>query len=202
MDIIKNVIKKQKRDEAFLIGMDGLGGAGKTTFAEKLKRNLEFNGFHVVLLHMDDFIHPQKIRYSAKQDEWICYYDKQWRYDYVIENILYPIHLGETIDQNIEIYDKKNDTYEKRHVSIGSNTIVMLEGVFIQRPELKMFFDFVVYMDVPKDKRLERVLLRDTYIGDRIKIQEKYEKRYFPAEDFYMKSCSPIANADYVMECR
>ena len=63
---------------ARFIGIDGLGGAGKTTFAEKLQRQLG----NSMIFHIDEFIHPRNIRYKETLNEWKAYYYKQWRYDY------------------------------------------------------------------------------------------------------------------------
>lgn len=49
------------------------------------------------------------------------------------------------------------------------------------------------------DVRLNRVLERDGYIGDRQQIKTKYNDRYFPAEHHYIEVCSPSKNADYII---
>lgn len=74
-----------------------------------------------------------------------------------------------------------------------------MEGVFLQRPELKNFFNYVIYLDIPKNIRLERAIKRDRYIGTDQQIVDKYEKRYFPAEEKYISLCSPKENADLVI---
>ncbi|WP_301110209.1 hypothetical protein [Sporosarcina sp.] len=45
---------------------------------------------------------------------------------------------------------------------------------------------------------MERALNRDTYIGSKEEIIDKYERRYFPAEDVYMNDCNPLLLADYI----
>lgn len=198
---INNIVKKfeiEKRNKPFVTGIDGLGGTGKTTFAQELKHHLEMQREKVVLLHMDDFIYPRNVRYDGDEEEWRCYYEKQWRFNYLIETIFIPLQLGKTIDQTIEIYDRKNDGYQLQPIHIDSKTILLIEGMFIQRQKLKPYFDFVIFLDVPKDIRLERVLKRDTYIGNREEIATKYERRYFPAEEYYLARCSPIVHADKV----
>ncbi len=62
--------------------------------------------------------------------------------------------------------------------------------------------DFTIYLDVPREERLKRVLARDSYIGELEDIKNKYERRYFPAEEKYILDCSPIENADFVLRDR
>ena len=50
-----------------------------------------------------------------------------------------------------------------------------------------------------EQERLNRVLQRDTYIGNNEAISLKYEKRYFPAEHVYVDTSHPKENADIVI---
>ncbi|WP_432360099.1 AAA family ATPase [Sporosarcina sp. UB5] len=181
--------------KARLIGIDGLGGSGKTTLARILEGQLE----NVVLFHIDDFIHPRKIRYDESFPEWEAYYHKQWRYDYLINTILQPLANGLSIDKSIEFYNKEEDLYIREQITIPVDTKVIIEGVFLQREELRKYLDFVIYIDVDKDTRLKRVLERDTYIGTEEEIIAKYEQRYFPAEEMYVKEYNPTRLADQVI---
>ncbi len=183
-----------------IIGIDGLGGAGKSTVSDILKTQLTDSGYNVTLLHIDDFIHPRNVRYNSDYAEWECYYNLQWRYDYLINEVLKPVRSGADVIKDIELYDKDNDTYYPEAVNITAMGVVIIEGIFLQREELRSLFDFVVYIDISEETRLARVLLRDGYIGDESEIRKKYENRYFPAERHYFKTCSPHLCADLVIK--
>ena len=62
-----------------------------------------------------------------------------------------------------------------------------------------MIFDYMVYIDVPEDERMARLLKRDTYIGNEQQIIDKYENRYFPAERKYFNEYNPEQSADFVI---
>lgn len=183
----------------FIVGIDGLGGAGKSTVSEQLHELLSKEDYNVVLLHIDDFIHQKAVRYNDDYPEWECYYYLQWRYDYLINEVIKPIKQGARLNAEIELYDKDNDTYFPKETVVPVGSIVIIEGVFLQRQELKDVFDHMIYIDIPEEIRLSRVLERDGYIGDKQQIRAKYENRYFPAEHHYIKACSPSENADHVI---
>lgn len=183
----------------YIVGIDGLGGAGKSTIVDSLKLQLKNENYHSYVLHIDDFIHPKHIRYDKSKEEWYCYYNIQWRYDYLVEEILSPIKKGNKIDKVIELYDKENDRYILQPIYIPHGSVLILEGIFLQRKEIKDYLDFVIYLDVPKEVRLNRVLARDRYIGESKDIKRKYERRYFPAEEKYTLEYSPIESADFVL---
>lgn len=198
--IAEQIKKLLNPDHTLIIGIDGLGGAGKSTISDSLYKSLTEEKYNVTLLHIDDFIHPKAIRYNDNYSEWECYYNLQWRYDYLIDKIITPIKNGTDINSEIELYDKDNDTYYLSEINIPVGSIVIIEGVFLQRNELSNVFDYMIYIDIPEEIRLERVLERDGYIGDKEQIKAKYDNRYFPAEHHYTEIYSPSKKADYIVK--
>jgi uridine kinase len=160
---------------------------------------LSNRNYNTVILHIDDFIYPKNIRYNESKEEWHCYYNIQWRYDYLIKEILMPIREGIEIHKEIQVYDKDNDVYILEQIKIPQGSILLLEGIFLQRKEIGEYFDYVIYLDVSKEVRLNRVINRDKYIGDSEDIKSKYERRYFPVEDKYIEEYCPMENADFVL---
>ena len=75
--------------------------------------------------------------------------------------IVITISNEDKTDKLIELYDKENDRYMLQRICIPYGSILILEGVFLQRKELKNYFDFTIYLDVSKKIRLSRVLVRD-----------------------------------------
>lgn len=177
-----------------LIGIDGLGGSGKTMYAYKLQQQLEDS----VILHLDDFVHKKEVRYNENYEEWYCYYHLQWRYDYLIQKLLLPLKNGLDVNETIEVYDRETDSYMLRKIEIPVGTTVIVEGVFLQRPELRPYFETVIYLELDKETRLKRISDRDIYMGNKEEIALKYEQRYFPAEEMYIEQCNPFALADIV----
>lgn len=198
-ELLDKIIEKHTLQKTLVIGIDGLGGAGKTTIVNSLKLELSNKSYNSLILHIDDFIHPKSIRYIESKEEWYCYYNIQWRYDYLIKEIFMPIKEGIEIDKEIEIYNMDNDAYTLEQITIPQGSILLLEGIFLQRKEIRKYFDYIIYLDTPKEVRLNRVIDRDKYIGNSEDIKSKYERRYFPAEDKYVEEYCPMGNADLVL---
>ncbi len=195
--IVSAVIDIYNTKRMPVVGIDGLGGAGKSTVADMLCEELKEKGIHTILLHIDDLINKREVRYDPGLPEWQCYYEKQWRYDYFTEIINKAKRSAEAIE--VELYDKDNDSYYTKEYPVRRNSIIIVEGIFLQRKELDGIFDYMIYIDVPEAVRLGRVLDRDTYIGDRESITDKYENRYFPAEHRYCREYQPEKAADLVL---
>jgi uridine kinase len=185
---------KKHFNRSLLIGIDGLGGSGKTTYAYKLQRQLESS----MIFHLDDFIHKKEVRYNEDYEEWYCYYHLQWRYDYLIQKLLQPLKSGLEVNETVEVYNRETDSYAQRNIEIPIGTTVIVEGVFLQRPELRSYFETVIYLEMNQEMRLKRISNRDTYMGSKEDIALRYEQRYFPAEEKYIEQCNPLAWADLI----
>ena len=195
--IIKRIKELAESGRLSVIGIDGLGGAGKSTLSEKLAEKLNAEGYQTILLHIDDFIHERAVRYSDACPEWECYYDLQWRYGHFRE-VTEKLRRGESAET--VLYDKENDSFFTENVTPSDNAVVLTEGIFLQRPELDGVFDLMIYIDVSQEERLARALRRDTYIGGEDEIERKYRVRYFPAEEHYVRECRPAERADIVIK--
>ncbi|MBR0511958.1 MAG: uridine kinase [Ruminococcus sp.] len=196
---IAEEIKKRRRSGCtLLVGLDGLGGAGKSTASEEIKNILEANNINTVIFHIDDFIHTRAVRYNDDYPQWEQYYYLQWRYDHYLSSVVRPLREGRELPP-VELYDKENDRYIICRCDVPEGSVVLTEGIFLQREELSGAFDLVIYFDVPEEERLKRVLIRDGYIGDDKAIRSKYENRYFPAERYYAEKYLPAQRADVIV---
>lgn len=70
----------------------------------------------------------------------------------------------------------------------------------MQRAEWRSYFDFILYLDSPRELRYKRVLNRDSYIGDYQARLNKYKKRYWLGENHYLDKIDPIRKADIVIK--
>lgn len=98
--LYENIINRVDVNNISIIGIDGLGGAGKSTISEKIYQKLENNNYHPILLHIDDFIHVREVRYNSAYPDWQCYYDLQWRFDYFF-NVIKEIKSGKVRSDSV-----------------------------------------------------------------------------------------------------
>ena len=184
------------KSRPLIVAIDGLGGAGKTTLVKNIENELK-NKCTVSVIHIDDHIVESNKRYNTGSDEWYEYYYLQWDIEIIRDDLLRKIHNNYT-ELNLPFYDKFYDRTVLKNITIASDSIVLIEGVFLLREEWGTFYDYTIFVDCPREIRYERVLNRDSYIGDYRARLSKYKKRYWPGEEYYLKTENPIKKADKI----
>ncbi len=191
---ILNAYQAHQPHRPFIVGVDGLSGAGKTTFMSELTRLPD-----LVILHIDDYIVERSKRYGTGHPEAMEYYEMQWDVAGLVSGLFQPLYEGES-QLVLPKYAKEQDVITKQLVDVSKQSIVVIEGIFLQRPEWRAYFDYMMYLDCPREVRYERVLQRDTYIGDMEERLDKYRRRYWPGEEYYEKVTCPKRNANLIID--
>jgi len=195
--LIAKYKKHSRGNRPFIVGIDGLGGAGKTTIARKLKLELEEEHCETSLLHIDDYINKIKQRYQTGKEEWFEYYFLQWDVKLLQTELFDNLHNNKDL-LTLPFYQSSSDTIIDKQINVEFSSIILVEGIFLQRKEWRDYFDFVIYVDCSHELRAKRVLERDLYIGNYRARLGKYKRRYWVAEDYYFNNEAPIENADYI----
>ncbi|WP_246289104.1 kinase [Bacillus haikouensis] len=189
---------KPSKKSRLIAGIDGLGGAGKTTFAEKLRYELKLANCQASILHIDDCIVERRERYGTGKEEWYEYYFLQWNIEFLQKGLFQKLH--QNFDSlTFPFYDHQSGSITEKTINLAYHAIILIEGVFLQREEWRDFFDYMIYIDCPNEMREERVLGRDVYLGDYQARLDKYRRRYWEAEEYYINEVNPISHADYVV---
>jgi uridine kinase len=185
------MVSKLHMGARFILGIDGLSRAGKTTLVKDLCQALQEQHIDVCVFHMDDHIVERNRRYNTGHEEWFEYYHLQWDVAWLKENFFSLVRRCNAV--SLPFYNPELDAHEVRLVPLPDHGVVIIEGVFLQRQEWRGFFDYVVYLDCPRSKRFARE-------SDSTQMNiEKFRKRYWPAEDYYLKTEVPMKRADMIL---
>lgn len=195
---LRAVLNNMQDGERLLVGIDGLSGSGKTTLAKQFASELDKHGVRSTVLHLDDLITVRKMRYQTGHAEWYEHYFLQWDVASLAERVFRSWERGAT-ELELDVYDADRDLLTARTVRVPDRGILLIEGVFLQRKEWRSFFDHVIYIDCPRSTRFARVTGRGGQdIADQERI-ERYRRRYWAAEDYYLDTEKPLQQADRVV---
>ena len=173
IEILKDRISGKDK---FIIGIGGFGGSGKTTLAEKLKKNLETS----IIVQLDDFYSPELGAADLKR---------------VLEQVLIP--LSENKNTTYQIYDWRNEKMGEWK-KLDSNGVIILEGVTVLHPDFLPYVDFKIWIDYPQELGFARGVKRDIE-KDGVDNTEKWKKIWMPQEKEYVGKQNPKQYADIVI---
>ncbi|MGZ4107245.1 MAG: kinase [Tumebacillaceae bacterium] len=198
--VLNEIMNRKQHESRLIVGIDGMSGSGKTTLAEKVKRELTTRGIDVAVVHIDDHIVDRSTRYNTGEEQWREHYFIQWDVPLLTTMLFEKAKQGTEL--LLDFYDLENDTLSSGTVRLPENGILLIEGVYLQRPEWRDFLDYLVYLDCPRDTRFERVTQREQLGPVDQQRLEKYRKRYWAAEDYYLETVKPLQMADLVWEIK
>ena len=145
-----------------LVGIDGPDAAGKTMLADALAAALP-GAVHRV--SVDDFPRPSEERHRRGELSPEGLYRDSTDLPRLVEGCLVPFRDG---------------------VAGTGPAVLVVDGVFVLRPELRPFWHLSVYLRVPEEVRLARALVRDLALYDSAAdVEHRYRARYLPGQALY-----------------
>ena len=181
--------------------VDGFDAAGKTTLAEELAEALRASGCPVVRASIDRFHNPRAVRYRQGPDSPAGYYEDSFDLAALRRDLLDPLGPGGSRQIKTALYDFRADApVPAPQVQAAPNTILVFDGVFLQRPELADAWDYTIFVQVEVETILARAVQRDRDLfGDAQAVIERYQARYLPAQQRYLAEHRPNGKADVVV---
>ncbi|QSS98656.1 hypothetical protein IMZ31_11095 [Pontibacillus sp. ALD_SL1] len=142
------------RNRRYVIGIDGLSRSGKTTFVEKVKAKLEKKQIDYTIIHLDHHIVEKRKRYQTEYDPWMEYYHLQWDVER-LRNALFR-QLATASSLTLPFYYSAKDECRDEKIRLPSEGVIVVEGVFLQREEWRVYLDHVYFLDCSREKRFNR----------------------------------------------
>lgn len=178
-----SLIARTRRGNPIVVAIDGGGGAGKSTLAAAIRNTLT----GVSIVRVDDFYRPLHDDPRAANPEFA--YLNHSDCDRIREQALIPLRAGRSARyQPIEWVSGQPIGW----VEVERNPVIVLEGVYSMRPELRELVEISVFVDSPRDLRRKRM-------SDRIQSGTGWIDRWMAAEDWYLENIKPMESANLIV---
>jgi uridine kinase len=170
--------------QCILIGIDGCGGSGKSTFAAELSEVLEA----APIIHMDDFYKPSQERKTVTNTTLVG-----WQFDW--QRLKTDVLLSITTRgfAQYQRYDWNTDSFKETR-TIHACSPIIIEGIYVLRPELLSYYNFRIWVECSKEIRLQRGVERD---GEQARSQ--WEDDWMKEEEKYLLTCKPHLHAERII---
>ena len=174
---IKSLLKEKK---CIVIAIDGMSGAGKTTYANQLALKLNAN-----LIHMDDFFLPTNLKTEK-------------RLQMPGGNIHYERFQTEIIDHlNEDIHYQRWDCDEKKFtpsISLKKKNVLIIEGVYALHPSFGKYYDLSIFMKIDDNTQIKRISSRNPSKA------KQFFSEWIPLENKYFKEFEIEKNCDFIID--
>jgi uridine kinase len=176
-----------------IVAVDGLDGAGKTRFADALAEQLGIGHRAVFRASIDDFHWPRARRYARGRDSAEGFYLDSYDYETFKRVLVGPFRTGWIGSFVLRAFDLKRDVpFEPVWSSGPKDAILVVDGIFLNRPELKGLWNYSIWLEVDPDVTAERMLERDG--------EGANAERYTGGQALYLKESKPKELASAIVD--
>lgn len=187
------------------VAIEGRSAAGKSTFGDELAEALRLRNVEAIRASIDDFHRPNH-KYGPGQDGWTPrrYYDEGYDYEAFRELVLDPIAPGGSRRCRTAYFDAfHNEWYAEEWHVVSDDAVVIVDGIYLLRPEFADRWDLVIWLDIEMETMVERAKKRDSaWAGSEAKVEQRYRSHWIPTHELYEQLHDPMAKAQIVIDNR
>ena len=199
--VVDHLLAVHPGDRPLRVGVDGITAAGKSTWAAELAAALQGRARDALHLTLDGFHQPRTRRYQQGRTSAAGYYADAYDVAALAEHLLVPLGPGGSRRIRTRMHDLATDRpIDEAPVTIAAEAVVLVDGTFLQRPELDRHWDQVIYVDTHPAVARAQARERDAALfGSPESVEEMSETRYHPACALYLAECDPAGRADVLI---
>lgn len=181
-----------------ILAIDGTDGAGKTTFADGFAQVLAEDGASVFRAGIDGFHRPRAERYERGRDSPEGFYRDSYDYATFRRVLIDPFRAGGSMGFQLAAFDvARDEPVESAWVTAPRDAVLVVDGIFLNRPELRRIWHWSAWLDVPIDVAYERMAARDGSDPDFLAASNA---RYRLGQDLYARESDPRAAASVIID--
>jgi len=186
---VAQAVSRQSAAGVVRVGIDGVDGAGKTYFADELAKLLRASGRPTIRASVDGFHNPKAIRYRRGRGSPEGFFRDSYDYDQLKAGLLDPLSPGGTGRYRVAVFDHRADTPIETTVQQASpGDILIVDGIFVHRPELRAYWDYSIFLEVAFDISIPRGAHRGEGSPDP---GAPENRRYVEGQKLYLRTCEP-----------
>ena len=194
---LRDEVRQHYRAGRVIVAVDGRDGAGKTVFADGLAAVFAEDGSAVFRASIDDFHRPRAERYARGRSSPEGFYRDSYDYATFRRVLIDPFRDGRqtaaTTGFQLAAFDLARDTpVESAWVTAPRDAVLIVDGIFLHRRELRGLWDWSVWLDVPVDVAFLRMAERDGTDPDFLAASNA---RYLEGQELYLRDAAPRAAA-------
>ena len=197
---LANAIATLHPDRRIRVAIDGIDGAGKTVLADALAPLVIAEGRQVIRASVDDFHHPRAVRYARGRYSPDGFFLDSYDYPAFRRLLLDPLGPAGSGNYIARHFDHRTDQpVAPRPQQAPSATALIVDGIFLHRPELRAYWDLSIFLQIDFAISRERNAAREGTPGA-LDPDTPANRRYGGGQQRYLSECAPAQNADILID--
>lgn len=182
------------------VAIDGADGVGKTSLANELVEPLRQCGLDVIRASIDGFHHPRAHRYRRGRSSPEGYFRDSFDTEALTRVLLDPLGPAGSRQFRRAVFDYRMDAEVRAPLeTAAARAVLVFDGVFLLRPELRGHWDLSVFLDAPFTVTVARCASRD---GGSPDVSAAENRRYVEGQELYFRECAPQRAATILVDYR
>jgi len=192
------VLDLTKDDRITLVAIDGVDGAGKTTFARELAEHVEAAGRPVIRASVDSFHRSRAERYARGRNSAEGFYRDSYDYELLKASLLDPLSSGSGRFRRAAFNVESDAPVDSPLEDAVPGSVLIFDGIFLQRPELRRYWHLSILLDVPWEKNHHLLNHPEWNAGQ--PDPNSPQHRYAEGQRIYFRECDPHGAASIVID--
>ncbi len=186
-------------DARVVVALDGVDGAGKTVLGHELAALVRPHR-EVHRVSVDGFHRPAEVRYARGRTAETFYRD-QYDHDTVRGRLVEPFRAGEPWQRAVHDVEQEVPVHRPPEPAAGARAVLLLDGIFLHRPELADLWDATVWVDVPFEVSVPRGNARFGELSaEQADPASAVNARHVGGQRLYLAEVDPAARATWVLD--
>jgi uridine kinase len=195
---LRQEVRQHNRAGRVILAVDGPDGSETMPFADAFAEVLAEDGGAVYRASIDGFQRPRAERHARGNDSPDGYYRDWFDYATFRRVLIDPFRTGVGIGFQLTAFDSGRDTpVEAQWTSAPRDAVLVVDGVFLLRPELRGAWNWSVWLEVAPAAADERSAAR---VGGDPDPAAPSNARTREAQKLYVREANPRTTASAIVE--
>lgn len=201
-DLVRKILERRASvpdSRSMLVGVSGIDGCGKGYMAAQLRAHLASHGVIPAILNVDGWSNLPEKRFDQSAPA-VNFYENAIRLDQFFSQLVLPLRDRRSIHLEADFVEETASDYRKHTYDYDDVSVVLVEGIFLFKPQYRKYFDLTIWIDCSFPTALARAIDRAQEGLSPANTIAAYDTIYFPAQRIHLAQDHPRENADLILE--
>jgi len=201
-DVVRKILERRANipeSRSLLVGVSGIDGCGKGYLATQLRAHLALLGVIPAILNVDGWLNLPQKRF-AQSAPAVNFYENAIRFEQFFTQLVLPLRERRSIHVVADVVEETASEYRKHAYDYDDVSVVLVEGIFLFKPQYRKYFDLAIWIDCSFPTALARAIDRGQEGLSPANTIAAYDTIYFPAQRIHLAQDKPRENADLIFE--